>query len=256
MATFVGLDLAWGERNPSGGAVLDNGRLVRWRSDLGSLEEIVSFIEPHLHRKEGTIVAVDAPLRVPNVGGTRPCDRDLSAEWRRFEAGAHPANRRLLARDGEVRGESLVRLLVERHRFTEATAIPKRSKARLICEVYPHPAHISFFGLAKSLKYKRGRVEERRRELARYQALLRSLRRAEPPLKKSKKLLTRVDVSQLRGRALKAYEDALDALSCAYIAWYLWWHGPRRARSYGTLADGSIVVPVTKQMNDRLKRKR
>ncbi|MBI1295917.1 DUF429 domain-containing protein [bacterium] len=249
---FIGIDLAWGERNPSGGAVIRDGRLVEIRGDLTSLESIVDFVAAQLGPTTGAVVAVDAPLRVPNATGIRPCERALNADWARFQAGAHPANRRLLARNGAVRGEQLVEMLVRRLRFTEATTVPKRSPDRLVCEIYPHPAHVSLFGLEKTLKYKRGSVDERRQALSDYAQHLRSLRKAKPSLKKTKALLEQTDVTALRGRALKAFEDQLDALACAYIAYYLWWHGPRHARTYGTLAEGHIIVPVTPQMSTRM----
>jgi predicted RNase H-like nuclease len=250
-ATFIGLDLAWGERNPTGAAVIRDGRLVAWRHDLFALDQIVDFVAAHLALDAGTIIAVDAPLRVPNESGSRTCERALNREWASFQAGAHPANRRLLAPAGVVRGEILVEMLTQRHRFIESATIPRRSNDRLICEIYPHPAHISLFGLEKTLKYKRGRVEIRRLELIRYQHYLRQLRKAKPALKKTKHLLVETDVSTLRGRELKAYEDLLDALSCAYVAYYLWWHGPQRARTYGTLSEGHIIVPITVEMERR-----
>lgn len=250
---FIGIDLAWRARNRSGGAVIRDGRLVEARGDLVTLEEIVAFIAAHLSPTKGAVVAVDAPLRVPNLTGIRPCERELNAEWRRFQAGAHPANRTILAKGGSVRGEELVDLLVSRHRFAEATIIPRRSPDRLICEIYPHPAHVSLFGLERTLKYKRNRVFERRLELIRYRQHLRDLRKAKPSLKKTKDLLVRAEIDALCGQQLKAYADMLDALTCAYVAYYLWWHGPQRARTYGTLADGHIIVPMTPQMAQRMR---
>ncbi len=246
--TFIGIDLAWGERNPTAVASLKAGRLQDYRSGLLSLDAIVDFVGENLSPDTGTIVAVDAPLRVPDQHGTRPCERELNAEWRRFEAGTHPSNRTLVGHNGTVRGEMLVEMLTQRYRFAEATTIPRRSSARLVCEVYPHPAHVGLFGLEKTLKYKRGPVAARRLVLAHYQTLLRDLRKAKPPLKKTKDLLKQTAVAELRGRALKSYEDTLDALTCAYVAYYLWWHGPSRARSYGTLTEGHIIVPMPQKM--------
>ena len=243
---FIGIDLAWKTSNPSGGAVIRDGRLIAHTGTLGSNGEIVAFIAEHLPQEGGAVVAVDAPLRVLNQTGSRPCDAALSAQWRRFHAVSLPANRTRLAEEGVVRGEALVAALVERLRFAEAATVPRRTRARLVCEVFPHPAHIALFGLECILKYKRGTVDERRAELARYQTLLRGLRKGSPPLKGTKKLLTGVDVAGLRGRGLKEYEDTLDALTCAYVAAYLWEHGPKAAISYGSLAEGSILVPVRK----------
>jgi len=249
-AIFIGIDLAWKTVNPSGGAVSPDGRLVTQTGSLESNSDIVAFVAEHLPQEGGAVVAVDAPLRVPNQTGSRACDAELSAEWRRFHAGALPANRTRLAEEGVVRGEALVAALVQRLRFAETAMIPRRSQARLVCEVFPHPAHVSLFGLERILKYKRGRVNERRVEMARYQQLLRGLRKASPPLKGTKKLLTAVDVAELRGRGLKEYEDTLDALICAYVASYLWEHGPKAAVTYGSLAEGSILVPALPKKRD------
>jgi len=93
-------------------------------------------------------------------------------------------------------------------------------------------------------------VDERREEITRYQKLLRGLRKASLPLKGTKRLLTGVDVAELRGKALKEYEDTLDAITCAYVASYLWEHGPKAAVTYGSLAEGSILVPARPKKRD------
>lgn len=253
--TFIGIDLAWGQRNLSGGAVIRNGRLRAITGELRTNRQIVDFIGENLTAADGAVVAIDAPLVVPNLRGSRPCDRALSSEWRRYQAGAYPANRRLLAHNGVVRGEALVATLVDQFRFRLSGNIPRRSKNRIVCEVYPHPAHISLFDLDRTLKYKRrtGRsTEERRLAFNEYQRLLRSLHKAVPPLKKTRKLL-KADMSTLRGRGLQAYEEMLDALSCAYIGYYLWWHGPARSLTYGSVEEGQILVPLTPAMARRLQ---
>jgi predicted RNase H-like nuclease len=223
-ATFVGIDLAWSYRNPSGGAVIRNGALLVSTGELGSDEEIVAFVRQWLPAGAPAIIGVDAPLRVPNLTGSRGCDRDLSAEWRRFEAGALPANRRLLETDGCVRGENLVSMLRTCCRIDERAVIPQRIQERIVCEVYPHPAHVSLFGLPKTLKYKarKGRsLADRRGELERYHDHLLGLAVGDPPLTGGLGDLLATDVHALRGVTLKAHEDRLDAVTCAYIACYL-----------------------------------
>lgn len=254
---FIGIDLAWSDRNPSGGAAICDERLIAHTADLRTNHDILRFVEEYLPEGAPAIIGIDAPLRVPNETGSRRCDRELSAAWRRFQAGALPANRHLLAR-GEpptVRGESIVALLVERLRFSENVPVSRRAEDRIVCEIFPHPAHVSLFGLETTLKYKaRGKrgYEERWQELTRYQQYLRGLRKAKPALKGTRKLLTKVDVRELRGKALKTYEDTLDAITCAYVANYLWHHGPQRTQVYGTVEEGHILVPMTKEMAKRL----
>ena len=256
---FFGLDLAWSTRNPSGCAVIRDGRLTAHSGELGDNDEIVGFVREQLPRGSGAVLAVDAPLRVPNETGMRDADRFVSRDFRRFHAGAYPANRNRLAKgegkEKTVRGEALVDALATHMRFSEVATVPKRAVGRLVCEVYPHPAHISLFGLETTLKYKprsHRSYEDRWAEFERYQGLLRGLRDAKPPLKGTKKLLEKTEVFGLRGKALKQYEDTLDALTCAYIAYYLWQHGPQRARTYGDLERGHIIVPMTKAMQKRL----
>lgn len=243
---FIGLDLAWSPRNRTGAAVLRDDELIASTGVLTSNEEIFAFVAAYLGNAEPAILAVDAPLRVPNATGARPCDQALSAEWRRFEAGALPANRRLLAFHGEVRGEVLVAYFTHHHGFAECAPLPQGVEGRFICELFPHPAHITFFGLQKTLKYKArpGRTQdERLAELARYQQLLGTLQHATPPLLGTAEVLS-VDLHPLRGRSRKAYEDTLDAITCAYTAAYLWRHGPACTRVYGSIAEGHILTPL------------
>ncbi|MBV7336069.1 DUF429 domain-containing protein [Chloroflexi bacterium TSY] len=257
---FIGLDLAWSARNPTGCAVIVENQLKALTWTLRGNDEILRFIESHLVQDCPAIIGIDAPLRVPNEGGARACDLAVSRDWRRFEAGALPANRQLLTQhhpEGKVRGEELVALLVHRLHFTEAAPIPLQTQDRIVCEIFPHPAHVSLFGLEKTLKYKaRGRrsYEQRWSEMERYQKCLRQLRKAKPSLKRTKKLLKKTDVRALRGKALKGYEDALDAITCAYVVNYLWHHGPQYTCVYGNVADGHIIVPLTDEMKYRMNK--
>lgn len=243
---FIGIDLAWGARNPTGGAVIRNHQLLAATGRLTDDDAILAFIASHLQPDEGAVVAIDAPLRVPNLTGARPCDQALSAEWRAYEAGALPANRRLLAVNGVVRGEALVARLATMAGFQETAPIPHQSKGRFVAEVFPHPAHVALFGLTKTLKYKarsNRTLAERQAAYCHYQAALTKLRAADPPLCGAEELL-QANVRQLVGRRLKEYEDTLDALTCAYVAAYLWHHGPSKGRVYGDVTTGHILTPL------------
>lgn len=242
----IGLDLAWHSRNRTGAAILHDNRLVAYTGVLGSNAAIFAFVAPYLQGDSPAVIAVDAPLRVPNETGRRACDQALSAEWRRFEAGALPGNRRLLTFDGEVRGESIVAHFTQVHGFVESAPIPQCGHGRYICEIFPHPAHVHFFNLPKTLKYKaRGKRthDQRLAEFIRYQQLLTTLQHATPPLLGAADLLA-TDLTKLRGQALKAHEDTLDAVTCAYTASYLWHHGPAFTRVYGSVAEGHILTPL------------
>jgi D-glycero-D-manno-heptose 1,7-bisphosphate phosphatase len=60
-------------------------------------------------------------------------------------------------------------------------------------------------------------------------------------------------IEGLRGRRFKALEDTLDATVCAYSALYAWHHGPRGYAIYGSPPLGSIMIPMTPSMWQRIK---
>jgi predicted RNase H-like nuclease len=63
-----------------------------------------------------------------------------------------------------------------------------------------------------------------------------------PVVCRAEELLT-VEVEGRRGQALKRLEDALDALTCADVAWHGWRHGAAGVWGYGTVAEGHMLVP-------------
>ncbi|HMQ30152.1 MAG TPA: DUF429 domain-containing protein [Chloroflexaceae bacterium] len=251
--TYIGLDLAWSEGNQSGAAALRGGpagaALLEPPALLGDMDAVVAYVLRHAGAGPA-IVAVDAPLLVPNVTGRRPAEAALARVFRPYEAGAHPANRALLDRGGAgVRGELLVARLAA-HGFAAAPAVAAGQGGRLVTEVYPHAAMVALFGLPRTLKYKaRGRrgPGERHAAWRAYQAHMLDLAAADPPLRGPLDLLeTRVET--LRGAALKGYEDRVDALLCAYIALYAHRWGAARCRTFGDQAGGWIFTPVPPEL--------
>jgi len=251
---FIGLDLAWSAANCSGGAVIRESALRAWSGVLTDDDAIEAFIAEHMPTDAPLVIAVDAPLRVPNEHGRRRADHEVSLAWGRFQAGAYPANRALLARGGAVRSEVLAERLMQRFGCVACAPIPQHGPGRYLCEVFPHPAHVALFDLPHTLKYKR---KPRRTaatvavEFARYQQALAGLAAADPPLT-GQAALVAVDASMLRGRALQEFEETLDAVTCAYVACYAWHHGPARQRVYGSVDEGHILVPWPEQMTARM----
>lgn len=243
---FIGLDLAWSDRNRTGGAVICDGVLVTANGLLTDDDAIEAFIASHLSEGAPAVIGVDAPLRVPNPSGRRRADHEVSLAWGKFDAGAYPANRELLARNGSVRGEALVTRLHSRFGCVETAPIPQQGTGRYICEVFPHPAHVILFGLSRTLKYKRkrGRTPESvAAEFARYQQYLAALCDADPPLA-GLDTFTSITAGRLRGQQLQQLEETLDAITCAYVVYYAWHHGPAHQRVYGSVAEGHILTPA------------
>jgi predicted RNase H-like nuclease len=234
---FVGLDLAWGRNNQSGIAVLDtDGRLVNLcavRDDT----DIATTLRPYV--QTDCVVAIDAPLIVANQKGYRPCETALNRDFGRFEAGARPAFRENPVFAGTPRAAFLANVL-------GLDMNPRPLTERRAIEVYPHPASVALFGLGRTLKYKRGSVGQRRRELLRLTDLIDGLGAATPPLG----LDPNPAWAELRNKVAAATrpvdldraEDPVDAVLCAYIALYAT-RRPRDVTTYGDFASGYIVTP-------------
>ena len=68
-----------------------------------------------------------------------------------------------------------------------------------------------------------------------------------PPLLPSKPLtdLLSQNPGSLKGKGLKALEDKLDALLCAYMTLYFWTWRNERCELFGDLKTGYIIGPKT-----------
>lgn len=86
---FIGVDLAWGDRNSTGLCLAEDGAVVESglaRSD----EEILDWLRA---RTSGPcVVGIDAPLILKNCRGSRPCEKALNRCFVRFQAGCYPSN--------------------------------------------------------------------------------------------------------------------------------------------------------------------
>ena len=102
------------------------------------------------------------------------------------------------------------------------------------------------FGLSRILKYKKGPIAQRRQQLER----LRSLLLKHLPHHTPRLTLHQLPTIPPGGAALKAVEDQLDSIVCAYGAAHWWYWGPRRNQVLGTLASGYIVVPAPYDVRD------
>jgi len=251
---FIGLDLAWSPRNNSAAVALeaenDRARWVAYQEQLGDNNAVLTF----LHETAGSgpaLIAIDAPLIVPNQEGARPVDRQITRLFGRYGAGCYPAYRN---RPGScTRGEEIVAALSE-WGFVQDPYIRKRADMRSVFEVYPHPAMLALFSLERTIRYK-ARLnrswEARRCELARLCEYIAHMEYREPAMFSPCEVMER-DLSGLHGRALKHYEDLLDAAVCAYIAYYAWYWGPAGYQVYGDTATGYILIPMTDWMRHLL----
>ena len=236
---YVGVDLAWGQRSPTGVAVVDaTGALCRV-GVAGGDDDVLTVVAPYV--AGDCVVALDAPLVVRNPSGNRPCEAALNRDFRRFDAGTHPANTGLAWFADGGRGARLCAAL-------ELDLDPHSTSARKAMEVYPHAASVVLFGLDKTLKYKQkpGRdFDSLRSELLRLMTFVEALDDLTVTASEDWMTLKAAVGEATRKSQLRRAEDPVDAVLCAYIARYATVR-PQDITVYGDTDSGCIVTPTLK----------
>ena len=220
-----------------------------------SLNEILTWLDTQVCPTEPAIVAVDAPTIIANLTGMREADKLTHKHFGRYHAGCYPANlSRPFAQKTVKFGLSL-----EARGFVHAPIIEAHKLGRYQIEVFPHPATINLFKLDRIIKYKKGKLAERQLELMKLcQYIVDILPSLEPSLNLSLGTgilpvscgtgILPVSGSNLPEiptsvATLKALEDKLDALLCAYIGAHWWYWGIERNLVLGDRTTGYIVIP-------------
>lgn len=243
---FIGLDLAWSEKNDSAISVIHGdgkeGILIKTFLSLRKNEQIYDIISDF--ENKDILLAVDAPLIVKNKTGTRKVDRLITKKFGKYDASAYPVNRRILLSygGGKIRGEEIVKF-ANRNGIVHNPILnkPMQKNIKRIFEVYPHPATIILFGLKKTLKYKarkKRKTEFRLKELIKFRSLILSLKKSTPALLMEKRFLH--NPISLRD------EHLMDSILCAYIAYYYWYWGFEKCEilSGKNWKDGYIINPI------------
>ena len=238
---FVGLDLAWGDRSPTGVAVVDDeGTLVHVSAKTDDAS-ILAAIEPFV--VDDCVVGIDAPLIVTNAKGNRPCEAALNRGFAKFQAGAHPSNTGKPEFAKGTRGGRLAAAM-------DLDLNPNSARPRRALEVYPHAAAVALFRLGRTLKYKdkKGRkLEKLQSELLRLMTLIEGLQNADVPLRVTEhddwQRLRRSVETTTRKSELRRAEDPVDAVLCAYVALYSA-RRPDDVTVYGDADTGYILTPT------------
>jgi predicted RNase H-like nuclease len=242
---FLGVDFGW-----SSGAsglcclVWQQGelRLVDLRRLL-DLAEVLTWIDTHLPPTQPGLVAVDAPTLIANPTGMRLCDRLAHKHFGKYHAGCYPANLGLPFAQRTVG----FGLSLEQRGFRHGTTLVPQQPGRFQIEAFPHPAIVHLFGLERILKYKKGSLAERRGELTKLRDYIGDrLPQLEPSLNLADSPIGLPEIP-LTGVAMKAVEDQLDSIICAYIAAHWWYWGLERNLVLGNQPEGYIIVPLPPQ---------
>ena len=237
---LLGIDLGW-QSGKSGLCCLKWEEKQLKILDLDcqlEIEDILNWIDTWTPLSTPAMIAVDAPTIIPNQTGTRLPDKLTHKYFGRYHAGCYPANlNRPFAQRTVKFGISL-----EAKGFIHAPTIQPQQLGRFQIEVYPHPAIVNLFQLEKILKYKKGRLADRKLELLKlHHYIINILPTLEPALVISDNFLDTENINSTI--ALKTIEDKLDSLICAYIGAYWWYWGQTQNMVLGDYTTGYIVVP-------------
>jgi predicted RNase H-like nuclease len=229
----LGIDAAWTTAQPSGIALVARGtarwrclavapsypsflaRAVDWRAKpAGGTADCAALIDAciAIAGAPPDVIAIDMPLAHVPITARRPADNLVSSAFGRFGLGVHTPS---AERPGPLADAMHAGFAARGYRL--ATTKPLR---RSLIEVFPHAAVIQLldadyrvpYKLARAAKYWPERTADERR--AAIVAAWRKIRRA---------LARDIDGVELRVPArgplaqLKRYEDALDAVVCAWV---------------------------------------
>ena len=237
---FLGIDLGW-QSGGSGVCCLQcsaAGLELVTLEHFASRADVLAWIDCQVAPDEPALIAVDAPTLIPNETGMRICDRLAHRYFGKYDAGCYPANR------DRPFAAALIDfgLALEARGFSHAPTMIPQLPGRYQIELFPHPATIHLFRLARILKYKKGRIADRCQALDQ----LRSLQISTFPTLTPALLLSPPDlpIVPTGGKAFKIVEDQLDSVTCAYAGAHWWWWGLARNWVLGDGASGYIVVPA------------
>jgi predicted RNase H-like nuclease len=243
----LGIDAAWTAAQPSGIALVARdgarwrclalapsyasflARTVDWRAKpAGGVADCGALIDAciAIAGAPPDVIAIDMPLSHEPITARRAADNLVSSAFGRYGLGVHTPS---AERPGPIADAMHAGFAARGYRL--ATTKPVRGRAML--EVFPHAAVIQLMGADYRVPYKLARAskywpeksaDERRRAIV---SAWRTIRRA---------LARDIDGVELRVPArgpmaqLKRYEDALDAVVCAWVGIQ---YAGGKARAYG-----------------------
>ena len=263
MRAVLGIDAAWTERQPSGLALIE-GEGVNWtvvcvapsydafiagtplpwkaRKFPGAWPNVAEIVKAtrRMTSADLSVVAVDMPLAKTPFQSRRRADNAISKAFGGRGCSAHSPN---ASRPGKLGASLMSQLSAEG--FPLATSTIDLDRPYCTIEVYPHPALLTLLTCSYRVPYKvskSGRYWKGTSVRDRISRILDEFRKIEAGLQSAFghlgfELPRAEDVPTLA--ALKRFEDALDALVCAWVG-LKYSHGS--ATPYGD-TDATIWVP-------------
>lgn len=273
MPAVLGIDAAWSENQPSGVALISKNELGTWRyvavapsyasfleltpgnlnvdweqRPVGGLPEpgrLLDKARELLKDAPVTVVAVDIPVANYLIVGRRPCDDEISRTFGALGCGTHSPTAN---RPGAISATLMDGLNHCGYPLVGCAGVrsDNEQSGRATIEVYPHPALVRLLKLQYRFPYKvqkstrlwpKTPLADRVANLcASFHTLYGGLA---AQIIGTPQGCVPVRVAGRKLASLKRYEDALDALVCAWVGAC---HLDNRAECYGD-ANAAIWVP-------------
>ncbi len=269
MTSVLGIDAAWAEGQPSGVALVQ-GRGSKWKclavapsydsflalarggvpvnwetKPVGGkppVDDLLNACRKMLKGSKLDIVAVDMPLSLKGIRGRRNADDEISRSFGKYGCGVHSPSPERPGKITKIMSKGLSNC-----GFKLATKTARPVSDPVFLEVYPHTALLKLlddpepyrveYKISKASKYWPAETPKKRRRniLTNWKRILMAL----------KPIISGIELSPKEGESLvelKRYEDAIDALVCAWVGIeYL----AGRTKAYGN-ETAAIWTPVFK----------
>ncbi len=203
---------------------------------LRSHEDTLRWITRNRGRGSATL-AINAPIIVDNLSGSRPCDRALLEHFSRYRIDEY-ANNTVSASHPRTMGRALMRMGFDPNPASEGDRI---------IETHTQAAQILLLGVDRPIRMKSGPIGGRKEAVERLRELIdeRMIESGTPRLHLTPELEQLMDahLPDLNGTRLGELEERLEALVCAYVAAYLGQVGPDGCAFLGDMDTGYILLP-------------
>jgi len=241
---FIGIDLAWTYKNESGICIIDDrGKIVLCESYTFSDEAIAEIVKQY--SDGGALVAIDAPLIVKNNTGSRYADKAIMSEKiHGRNLSVYTCNRDYMTKAyGTIRGENVVSRI--KQAVPDFVLVPNsRDKSHCIIETFPTGICLGLFPDAYPIKYKiKSKIpfEITQSEMVRMLIVLKTLDDLNPSVANFEDHFEVGQILSLSKKSFKSLEDRVDALLCAYAAY---WLTCKPGKVFGDELEGFIMLPV------------
>jgi len=242
---YLGLDLGWTPRDPSGGAVLEtteSGNLILVTAEsLRTHEDTLRWVSKNRGRGHCTLT-VNAPVIIENLSGSRPCDKLLLEHFGRFKIDEY-ANNNISASHPRTMAKAWMRMGFDPDPGSESDRI---------IETHFQAAQIMLFGLDRPVRIKSGPIGSRKESVDRLRELIQErMMDGTPELEPSDALDSILDahLPDLNGTRIGELEERIEALITAYVGAVLGQVGGDACAFLGDLDKGYILLPDPSRLN-------